>query len=71
DGPRHARRLPGKDVCVGSGQLACGRTCQCSCSSFESSYRQFAAVSYVGKKVAEHGIMGAPAVQEVRGSLYL
>jgi len=25
----------------------------------------------MGKKLAEHGIMGAPAVQEVRGSLYL
>jgi len=47
------------------------RTYQCSCSSFGSSYRQFAAVSYMGKKLAEHGIMGAPAVQEVRGSLYL
>jgi hypothetical protein len=30
-----------------------------------------ATVSYVGKKLAEHGIMGAPAVQGVRGSLYL
>ncbi|KAL9341977.1 hypothetical protein Peur_065304 [Populus x canadensis] len=47
------------------------RTCQCSCGSFGSSYRQFAAVSYMGKKLAEHGIMGAPAVLEVRGSLYL
>jgi len=32
---------------------------------------QLSAVSYMGKKLAEHGIMGAPAVQEVRGSLYL
>jgi hypothetical protein len=47
------------------------RTCQCSCGSFGSSYRQFAAVSYVGEKLAEHGIMGAPAVQEVRGSFYI
>ena len=52
-------------------QQACGRTCQCSCGSFGSSYRQFAAVSYVGKKLVEHGIMGAPAVQEVRGSFYI
>ena len=47
------------------------RTCQCSCGSFRSSYRQFAAVSYVGKKLVEHGIMGTLAVQEVRDSLYL
>jgi hypothetical protein len=38
------------------------RTCQCSCGSFGSNYQQFAAVSYMGKKLAEHGIMGAPAV---------
>jgi len=47
------------------------RTCQCSYGSFGSSYRQFATVSYMGKKLAEHGIMGAPAVQGARGSLYL
>jgi len=28
-------------------------------------------VSYMGKKWPEHGIIGAPPVQEVRGNFYL
>jgi hypothetical protein len=34
-------------------------------------WEQLSAVSYVGEKLAKHGIMGAPAVQEVRDSFYL
>jgi hypothetical protein len=58
-------------MCAGSGQLACGRTCQCSCSSFGNSYRELRQFLMWGRKWPEHGIMGAPAVQEVRASFYL
>jgi hypothetical protein len=34
-------------------------------------WEQLSAVFYVGKKWPKHGIVGAPPVQEVRGSFYL
>jgi hypothetical protein len=55
------------NMCAGSGQLACENMPM----QLRQFWKQLSAVSYVGKKLAEHGIMGAPAVQEVRGSLFL
>ncbi|KAH8510520.1 hypothetical protein H0E87_008173 [Populus deltoides] len=70
DGPRHARRFCWQDVscrCKGAWFV---RTCQCDSGDLGAIIGG-SALSYMGKKLAEHGIMGAPAVQGARGSLYL
>jgi len=70
DGPRHARQLRWQYVCW---QWAVGmwENMSMQLRQFWEQLSAVAAVSYVGKKLAEHGIMGAPDVQGVRDSLYL